>query len=230
MPPDLSMEIIQQRLDPVFQLSREIGHALGTPLAVVMGNISRLKNRGLLDDDMNLALEDMLLMTTKCVELQRSLSSISRSTPFQKAPFDLFPRLQFILENIFSGSSKSVVLENQSELKKTQFQVHVTSFEELLRLIIQNAFDFTYSTGKLRIRYSRDVKNGLDQLHFIDDGSGIDSQTLQRVFDPFFSTKSMPNNHGLSLTQAVVILISHGGRIDVWQRNPGVEFVVSIPG
>ena len=223
------MEMIEQRLEPAFLMGREIGHSLGTPLAVVLGNLTRMKNQIQVADDMDLAMEDMLLMTRKCVEIQQKLSSISRSVPVQKSHFDIFPEIQLILDQIFSCSSKIVVFENKSEFMKIKILGHSVSFVELLEIILQNAFDFTSPTGKIKISFSCNRNDGQDQIHFIDDGCGIDSHIIHKIFDPFFTTKPFSSGHGLSLTRAAVILKSHGGRIDVWQRNQGTEFMISIP-
>jgi signal transduction histidine kinase len=61
-----------------------------------------------------------------------------------------------------------------------------------------------------------------------DDGVGISSELLPRLFDPFFSTKEGGNGLGLALTQQIIR--DHGGEIHVASRvGRGTTFTLSVP-
>lgn len=65
-------------------------------------------------------------------------------------------------------------------------------------------------------------------LHVIDTGPGIPPEALERVFDPYFTTKS--GGSGLGLPAARRIIEAHGGRLDLYtEPGRGTDFVVTLP-
>jgi two-component system NtrC family sensor kinase len=80
--------------------------------------------------------------------------------------------------------------------------------------------------GKLQIRVWSENKSIVTQ--FADDGCGIPPDQLNKIFDPFFSTK--PNGTGLGLFVSYGIIESHHGTIEVESKlNRGTVFTISFP-
>jgi len=85
--------------------------------------------------------------------------------------------------------------------------------------------------GEVKIEVGRD--NGWVSLSVSDNGRGMTAQTVERVFEPFFTVKrgaGQPGTGlGLSITHAIVQ--NHGGRIEAHSAGPGKgsEFVVQLP-
>jgi signal transduction histidine kinase len=81
--------------------------------------------------------------------------------------------------------------------------------------------------GKITIRIDEDA-DGTVELVVIDSGLGIDPANLDRVFDPFYSTKDMGTGLGLALVQQV--MAEHGGRaICTSQPERGAAFRLVFP-
>lgn len=71
-------------------------------------------------------------------------------------------------------------------------------------------------------------RDGHAELDLIDNGSGMDEQTVSRIFDAFFSTK--PAGSGLGLPTVRRIVEAHGGRIEVESApGRGTRFTISLP-
>ncbi|HWQ08151.1 MAG TPA: ATP-binding protein, partial [Holophaga sp.] len=63
-----------------------------------------------------------------------------------------------------------------------------------------------------------------------DTGIGMDGQTIQKIFTPFFTTKDAEHGTGLGLGIVQDIVVSHGGRLSVEsRRNAGSRFIVELP-
>jgi signal transduction histidine kinase len=94
--------------------------------------------------------------------------------------------------------------------------------------IIKNAIEAMDGKGQILIRvYASRKKVYID---FIDNGKGIEKADLNRILDPFYSTKGSTNDYGLGLTQCYNILQKHDGSISVKsQVNKGTIFTLSIP-
>lgn len=73
------------------------------------------------------------------------------------------------------------------------------------------------------------VRNGTITFRITDNGEGISAKTLTRIFEPFFSTKSVGNSGlGLSITKKIIEL--HGGSIAVESREEeGTTFTITLP-
>jgi signal transduction histidine kinase len=67
-------------------------------------------------------------------------------------------------------------------------------------------------------------------IEVIDDGRGIPDRVLDRLFEPFFSTRSRQGGTGLGLSVAHGILTDHGGEIRVESiLDGGTRIVMSLP-
>jgi two-component system NtrC family sensor kinase len=66
------------------------------------------------------------------------------------------------------------------------------------------------------------------RLTVADQGKGIDSATLERIFEPFFSTKKRGTGLGLAIVKQIVE--QHGGTISVQSEiDKGTKFIIDLP-
>jgi two-component system, NtrC family, sensor kinase len=81
-----------------------------------------------------------------------------------------------------------------------------------------------------RIEVSTNFSEGMVEVMFRDNGSGISS--LDRIFDPFFTTKQVGEGTGLGLSICYGIVKEHGGEISCENNGdgPGATFIVRLPG
>lgn len=104
----------------------------------------------------------------------------------------------------------------------------------LLNLLI-NARQAMASGGTIIIRLEYDAANDMVDLMVRDTGSGIPADKLPRIFDPYFTTKSGPDESGkggtgLGLSSARTIIESHRGRIRVESTvGKGTAFTIKLP-
>lgn len=93
--------------------------------------------------------------------------------------------------------------------------------------IIVNAIEaMKNDTGNLRLKtYQKDQKCVIE---FIDNGTGMDEETSQKLFEPYFTSKAKGN--GLGLTHTQNIIINHKGSIQVNSRpGEGTTFTIILP-
>jgi len=108
--------------------------------------------------------------------------------------------------------------------------------EQVFLNIISNArdaLDMQHSDKELIIRYFYRAKNGTPGeiiISFTDTGPGIPPEIKYKIFDPFFSTKSVGSGTGLGLSLCYGIVEKHGGRIEVDSEiGKGATFRVILP-
>lgn len=125
----------------------------------------------------------------------------------------------------------SVMLErNLSELyiEGNQTQIH-----QILVNLINNAVDAMHDEGTITINLKKHIKDDgmhLCKLEIADSGHGMDQSMLDRIFEPFYTTKEVGKGTGLGLSIVQSIIKQHRGDISVTsQINKGTTFTILIP-
>ncbi len=94
--------------------------------------------------------------------------------------------------------------------------------------ITANAIQAMPQGGELKIETEMDEKQDEIRIIFSDTGHGISEEALQRIFQPYFTTKRLGIGLGLALTQRIIH--EHGGQVTVSsQLNRGTRVVVALP-
>jgi len=80
------------------------------------------------------------------------------------------------------------------------------------------------------VRVSTKRNNGKVEIRVSDNGNGIPQKILEKIFQPFFTTKPTGQGTGLGLSLAYDIVKAHGGEIRVkTKEGEGSEFIIQIP-
>jgi signal transduction histidine kinase len=99
---------------------------------------------------------------------------------------------------------------------------------QVLLNLLRNAREAMSAGGRVVLRAERDERGGVS-LCVEDEGAGIDAEARERLFEPFYTTKTHGTGLGLVITQEIVE--AHGGRILCEPREPrGTRFRVTLPG
>ena len=111
-----------------------------------------------------------------------------------------------------------------------EVEINETALEQILYIIVQNAIE----AANGRKRHTLDILgkciNGSIELQFADDCGGISPEILEKIFEPFFSTKSDDKGIGLGLDIVQQILMSCSGEISVESVfGKGAAFYVTLP-
>jgi signal transduction histidine kinase len=126
-----------------------------------------------------------------------------------------------------------IVKEFQPDLPKIRGDAN--QLEQVFLNLISNARDAMEKAERkkeLTIAASLLRHNGWNDVEVIvkDTGNGIPPENLDKVFEPFFSTKQVGRGTGLGLSICYGIIEAHGGRIEVESRvNEGTTFRVLLP-
>ena len=101
----------------------------------------------------------------------------------------------------------------------------------MLYNIVENAYQATRATSRpprVEIRARRLVHSGVALITLTDNGPGVDDDLVDRIFDPYFTTKSSGTGLGLAIVKKIVL--EHGGSIDVETRaEGGARFTIRMP-
>lgn len=123
--------------------------------------------------------------------------------------------------------------EKNIEIKKvfcsdmTDVPAYIGELNQVWTNLIDNAIFAMAKNGTLTIETSCDKKNAT--IRIIDNGAGIPTEMMSRIFDPFFSTKKVGEGTGIGLDIVSRIIKRHNGEIKVNSVTGRTEFSVYLP-
>ncbi|UFS72348.1 ATP-binding protein [Geomonas sp. RF6] len=139
---------------------------------------------------------------------------------------DLLDKTMPILQDKLREQQIEVVREIAADLPV--INVDPELMRNCLTNFITNAAQSMHDGGKIVLGATLDEKNGTVRLTFSDSGTGIPPQDLEKVFQPYFTTKEAGIGLGLAITERIVK--EHGGSLEVASTvGVGTTFTVILP-
>jgi signal transduction histidine kinase len=224
---------MSERLASLGQMASGIAHEINNPLAAIAGCAEGLLNRvekdrynpELFRNYLKIIEEEIL----RCKSITTSMLSFVRETTYEKKMVDIAEMLDKTLEIIgFQGRLKDVEVHNDYMAGLPLVHGSEGELRQVFLSVITNALDAMNDRGTLTIRTGTDGKAVFIKIG--DSGPGIPPENINRIFDPFFTSKSAAGGTGLGLSIAGKIISNHKGKIDVVSReNEGAVFTITLP-
>jgi len=225
-----------ERLATLGQLAAAVGHDLRSPLQAMMNDLylEKEKLEKLPAQDRKVAVEQDFLETIKRIEEQVDymnsiifeLQDLGRLVNPQLAKTDMLALLEETIANTKVPANVLVSLSFGESPDLPKPMVDAVMMKRVFSNLINNAVQAMPDGGHLSIGVATD-ENGFSVV-FKDDGVGMSKATVERIFQPLFTTKS--KGHGLGLTTCKRLVEANGGRIAVEsQLGKGTTFTVSMP-
>jgi polar amino acid transport system substrate-binding protein len=216
----------------IVHLASEIAHYFNNILSVTTGYGDMLKMKMPKDDPSRAYVEKILASSRRAHDLVRGLFMFAGNERISLREVDLNRVVRraarFLPPEADDGVEKTVKL-NDNELF---VMADVGRLEEALKSLIENALEAMPEGGKLTLRVenlapgkAETAGAGTDDvcyasIYVTDTGGGMDEDTKERVFEPFFSTKGQARNTGLGLSKVYGIVKQHSGEVVV-ESSPG---------
>ena len=172
----------------------------------------------------------------------KSMLQHSRSSTGKKEPTDIKALADEYLRLTYYGlraKDKSFNAEIKSDLDPSIGKINIVPQEigRVLLNLINNAFYAVNEKAKLgapnyepRVIVSTKKLDGKVGISVADNGNGIPKNIVDKVFQPFFTTKTTGQGTGLGLSLAYDIIKAHGGEIKVeTKEGEGSEFIIQLP-
>ncbi|MFN8209039.1 MAG: YfiR/HmsC family protein [Bacteroidales bacterium] len=183
--------------------------------------------------EMQSAISEVLMMVTEGIErtteIIRSLSLYSRGGEDIFTHFDVRKAISqslLLLKNRYKSHIE--VVEEFSDVP--EIECIPAKVSQVFVNLISNSIDAIPSSGKifLKVTFSPSEKRVITSIK--DTGHGIQQEAIERIFDPFYTTKEVGKGTGLGLYLVYQIVKQHNASIEC-KSNPekGTEFIVSWP-
>lgn len=210
----------------------DASHELRTPLTTIRGNVGLLLKRDdITADDRVAALNDIAGESERMSRMVQDLLTLARADAgyhLDKTLVDLLPIVQEV-------SRQAQMLQPSRHIElldglPAPMQGNADAIKQLLWILVDNAFKHTGEDGRIELRLGNG--NRAVKLAVADDGPGIPSEDLERIFERFYQSDVARSGQGTGLGLAIARWIAqeHGGRVYA-ANNPrgGAAFTVEFP-
>lgn len=134
--------------------------------------------------------------------------------------------------NLLAGELKNRIQVHRDYREIPRVVCYASQINQVFMNILTNAIQAMEGTGNIWIT-TKLIRTGGKEMISVsiqDSGKGMTPETMEKIFDPFFSTKEVGQGTGLGLSISYGIMESHGGEIQVKsQVGLGTEFIVILP-
>ena len=227
------------RLESLGRLSAGLAHDLNNILLPIMMAQQLLRER-ITDPKLFELLETIETSVQRAASVLKQLLTFGRGTGERRVPVKPARAIAEIHAVLRETFPKDVHVETVIEAKDGVVLADPTQLQQILLNLCVNARDAMPGGGSLTIRLdaaevtpelSRKFPGSTPGPHLVlsvkDTGSGIDQRDLEKVFDPFYTTKAIDHGTGLGLASALGIVQSYEGFIQVESElGRGSEFKV----
>ncbi|WP_309398372.1 hybrid sensor histidine kinase/response regulator [Cerasicoccus maritimus] len=212
------------------KLARGIAHDINNLVTSIQGN-AQLAERALDNEaELRKSLSNIRLASRLITELTGQIQAFSRTHQMPTACFDLAKVVNDIVQLIKSTIPPNISLS----VDITDEPIYVVGASSQLAQAVMNLCTNALQAlsqqdrGELTIKLRN--QNGQACIHVSDDGHGIDQQKLDRIFDPFYTTKHYGMGSGLGLAVVKSVIDAHKGTIHVKSaKGQGATFDIHMP-
>lgn len=241
----LEQQLIQSdKLSALGQLVAGVAHELNNPLTSISGYAQLLLRNRTLNDEIRADLEQIRQQAERAGRIVRNLLMFAR----EHKPERLATQINEVIQSTLAlqvyqlrVDNITVQLDLDPELPSTVADPH--QLQQVLLNLITNARQAMNERGSgiltIRTRRHEAADGRYIEISISDNGVGIPAQYLDKVFNPFFTTKPVGQGTGLGLSICYGIIQEHQGQIwiesregvgtTVFIRLPIIETSVGVP-
>jgi len=238
----LQDQMIQaKKMEAIGTLAGGIAHDFNNLLMGIQGNASLMRLDTPAGHPHQQKLKGIEQYVRSGAELTRQLLGFARGGKYEVKPIELNELVQQSAE-MFGRTRKEIALRMAFQKPLWVIDADRTQIEQVLLNLYVNAWQSMPSGGTLYLKTENvELSHDEAEAHQVtpgrfvritvrDTGMGMDNETLERIFEPFFTSKEMGRGTGLGLASVYGIVKNHGGFISVEsEKGEGATFCLHFP-
>ncbi len=221
-------QLIQsEKLASMGQLAAGIAHEVNNPLGTVLIFshllLNELKDNNPVKEDLEMIVKE----ATRCKKIISGLLDFSRQSKLIIQKTDVREILNEIIEINKEKSPHIRFSEKYNDVPLVE--IDREQIKQVFLNIVTNAVDAMQSSGSFSVEVKSMADNSKVEIRLTDTGCGIPKENLDKIFNPFFTTKQIGKGTGLGLAISYGIIKMHRGDIKVESEvGKGTTFIITL--
>jgi two-component system NtrC family sensor kinase len=219
-----------KKLATLGQLAAGIAHEINNPLGgIVM--YSHMLREDIDNEECRENVEKIGNEADRCKKIVKGLLDFARQTKPERTESNLNHVLKEVMALVVQQAMfRNIEIENDHNPSIPLVDIDVTQMEEVFMNIILNAAQAMEGKGKITTVTRLSPDKNYIEIVISDTGPGIPQEHVEKIFEPFYTTKEIGRGTGLGLSIAYGIVERHHGSIWVEsEEEKGTSFFIRIP-
>jgi signal transduction histidine kinase len=216
-----------ERVAALGQAAANVAHQVGTPLNLISGYVQMMLEDSRTDERTRARLQTIDVQIREVTRVLRTmLDRARRPSGLELVPLaDIVERVREVAEPRLTRAG--IRLQTSVLRSLPPIRADVTQLEMALLNLVTNALDAMPSGGTLTIAASNQPSHV--RLEVADSGPGLPAAIMERLFDPWVTTKPAGQGSGLGLAIVRDVVRAHGGTVRAHNGAGGAVFVIDLP-
>lgn len=220
----------KEKLASMGQLAAGVAHEINNPLGTILLYSDVMYKEADENDPRRSDLKMIINETTRCKSIVADLLNFARQHEVIAQQVDIHTLLEHIIESAkMQPTFQNILIECQFNREIPNILADSDQLQQVFVNLLNNAAESIQGEGTITLRTQMKANQWVE-IAFSDTGCGIPEEHLNRLFTPFFTTKSPGEGTGLGLSISYGIIKMHKGQISVQSAvGQGTTFTVSLP-
>jgi len=232
-----------QKIEAIGTLAGGVAHDFNNILSIIIGNTELAMDDVPEENPAHLNLEEINAASIRGKNIVRQLLRFSRKAVLKRQPMHIIPIIKDSLKFLRATIPTSIDIRQDIQTTDDTILADSTQIHQIMMNLITNSSQAIEAEGVIEIGIENVVLNeescafytDLTPGNYIkvtvsDTGQGIAPEAIDRIFDPYFTTKEVDKGSGIGLSVVHGIVKSHGGAIRVKSElGKGTTFIVLFP-
>ena len=221
-----------EKMAALGQLAAGVAHEINNPMSIILCYTDLLQRQ--LGDKVQAVhdVETIEKQARNCRKIVSDLLNFARSRIAAPRPVDINEALQEVIGMLHQQFRKrGTDIDQALAADLPAIPVDVDKMKQVFLNLLMNAHQaLAGARGRIRVATTFNRRRSVVEIAIADSGPGIPPEIVEKIFDPFFSTKQTGEGTGLGLSVSYGIVADHGGTIEVGTTADGMtEFIVCLP-
>ncbi|HWE42854.1 MAG TPA: PAS domain S-box protein [Gemmatimonadaceae bacterium] len=229
----LQQQLIQsEKMAAIGQLVSGVAHEVNNPLASISAFAQLMMADRTLKPDQRHSMEVISGEARRAARIVHNLLTFARQHKAEKTLADINKVLDDSIElRAYELNVRGIRIEREFDSPPPETMADIYQLQQVVLNLITNAEQAMAAVDRPHHRLTLRCRTQGDtiRIEVEDTGPGIPPESLDVIFNPFFTTKPTGQGTGLGLSISLGIVSEHGGRIWAERANPGARFCIELP-